>query len=65
MALGRSGGMLPRIIVENLDAVMATLVRFEQFLWQILFNFFTFNPKFLTKHGIFYSHIFGLYVLKA
>ena len=32
--------MLPRKISENLHAVMGTLMLSEQFLWQILFNFF-------------------------
>ena len=40
MALGGSGGMLPRKVFKNLDTVMAILEFFEQFLRQILFNFF-------------------------
>ena len=32
--------MLPRKVFKNLDTVMANLELFEQFLWQILFNFF-------------------------
>ena len=43
MALGGSGGMLPRKVFKNLDTVMAILELFEQFLWQILFNFFASN----------------------
>ena len=39
MALGWSGGMLPRKVFKNLDTVMVILELFEQFLWQILFNF--------------------------
>ena len=31
--------MLSRKIFENLHTVMAILVLFKQFLWQILFNF--------------------------
>ena len=43
MVLGGSGGMLPRKVFKNLDTVMAILALFEQFLWQILFNFFASN----------------------
>ena len=43
MALGGSGGMLPRKVFKNSDTVMAILALFEQFLWQILFNFFASN----------------------
>ena len=38
-----SGGMLPRKVFKNLDTVMAILELFEQFLWQILLNFFASN----------------------
>ena len=65
MALGRSGGMLPRKVFKNLDTVMAILALFEQFLWQILFNFFASNSKSFTKYDTFCSHIFDLCVLKA
>ena len=36
MALGGSGGMLPRKVFKNLDTVMAILELFEHFLWQIV-----------------------------
>ena len=65
MALGGSEGMLPRKVFKNLDTVMAILALFEQFLWQILFNFFAFNSKSFTKYDTFCSHIFDLCVLKA
>ena len=65
MALGGSGGLLSRKVFKNLDTVMAILALFEQFLWQILFNFFAFNSKFFTKYDTFCSHIFDLCVLKA
>ena len=64
MALGGSGDMLPRKVFKNLDTVMAILTLFEQFLWQILFNFFASNSKSFTKYT-FCSHIFDLCVLKA
>ena len=63
MALGGSGGMLPRKVFKNLDTVMAIFALFEQFLWQILFNFFASNS--FTKYDTFCSHIFDLCVLKA
>ena len=63
MAQGGSGGMLPRKVFKNLDTVMAILELFEQFLWQILFNFFA--SKSFTKYDTFCSHIFDLCVLKA
>ena len=52
MALGGSGGrpMLPRKVFKNLDTVIAILELFEQFLWQILFNFFASNSKSFTKY---------------
>ena len=50
MALGRSGGILPRKVFKNLDTVMAILPLFEQFLWQILFNFFASNSQSFTKY---------------
>ena len=50
MALGGSGGMLPRKVFKNLDTVMAILALFEQFLWQILFNFFASNSKSFAKY---------------
>ena len=65
MALGWSGGMLPRKVFKNLDTVMAILALFEQFLWQILFNFFACNSKSFTKYDTFCSHIFDLRVLTA
>ena len=65
MALGGSGGMLPRKVFKNLDTVMAILALFEQFLWQILFHCFASNSKSFTKYDIFCSHIFDLRVLKA
>ena len=52
MALGGSGGMLPRKVFKNLDTVMAILALFEQFLWQILFNFFASNSKSFTKYNM-------------
>ena len=58
-------GMLPRKVFKNLDTVMAILELFEQFLWQILFNFFASNSKSFTKYDTFCSHIFDLWVLKA
>ena len=63
--IGESGGMLPRKVFKNLDTVMAILALFEQFLWQILFNFFASNSKSFTKYDTFCSHIFDLCVLKA
>ena len=57
--------MLPRKVFKNLDTVMAILALFEQFLWQILFNFFASNSKSFTKYDTFCSHIFDLCVLKA
>ena len=63
MALGGSGGMLPRKVFKNLDIVTAILELFEQFLWQILFNFFASNSKSFTKYDTFCSHIFDLCVL--
>ena len=62
MALGGSGGMLPRKVFKNLEPVMAIIALFEQFLWQILFNFFASNS---TKYDTFCWHIFDLCVLKA
>ena len=52
--------MLPRKVFKNLDTVMAILALFEQFLWQILFNFFASNSKSFTKYDTFCSHIFDL-----
>ena len=49
MALGGTGGVVPRKIFENLDTVMAILVLFEQFLRQILFNFFAPNSESFTE----------------
>ena len=60
-----SGDMLPRKVFKSLDTVMAILALFEQFLWQILFNFFASNSKSFTKYDTFCSHIFDLCVLKA
>ena len=65
MALGGSEGMLPRKVFKNLDTVMAILALFEQFLWQILFNFLPLTLKSFTKYDTFCSHIFDLCVLKA
>ena len=65
MALGGSGGMLPRKVFKNLDTVMAILALFEQFLWQIPFNFFASYSKSFTKYDTFCSLIFDLCVLKA
>ena len=65
MAIGGSGGMLPRKVFKNLDTVMAILALFEQFLWQILFSFFASNSKSFTTYDTFCSHIFDLWVLKA
>ena len=57
MALEGSGGMLPRKVFKNLDTVMAILALFEQFLWQILFNFFASNSKSFTKYDkILFAH---------
>ena len=60
MALGGSGGMLPRKVFKNLDTVMAILALFEQFLWQILFNFFASNssPSPIMIHFV---HTFLIY----
>ena len=63
MAPGGYGGMLPRKVFKNLDTVMAILELFEQFVWQILFNFCAFNSKSFTKYDTFCSHIFDLCVL--
>ena len=52
--------MLPRKIFENLDAVMAILVFFEQLLWQTLFDFFAPNSASFNKYDAFFSHIFYL-----
>ena len=49
--------MLPRKVFKNLDTVMAILELFEQFLWQILFNFFASSSKSFTKYDTFCSHI--------
>ena len=53
MALGESGGNF----LKKSDVVMAILVLFEQFLWQILFNFspnsVSFTKYFLFKHFLF------------
>ena len=65
MILGRSRGMLLHKIFENSDAVMAILVLFEQFLWQILFNFFAPHSSPLPNYDTFCFHIFDLCVLKA
>ena len=65
MALGGVRGYASRKIFKNLDTVMAILALFEQFLWQILFNFFASNSKSFTKYDTFCSHIFDLCVLKA
>ena len=65
MVLGESGGMLPRKVFKNLDTVMAILALFEEFLWQILFNFLASNFKSFTKYDKFCSHIFDLCVLKT
>ena len=65
MALGGYGGMLPRKVFKNLDTAMAILELFEQFLWQILFNFFASNSKSFSKYDTFCSHIFDLFVLTA
>ena len=62
---GVRGYMLPRKVFKNLDTVMAILELFEQFLWQILFNFFASNSKSFTKYDTFCSLIFDLCVLKA
>ena len=56
--------MHPRKVFKNLDTVII-LALFEQFLWQILFNFFASNSKSFTKYDTFCSHIFDLCVLKA
>ena len=65
MALGGFEGMLTRKVFKNLDTVMAILELFQQFLWQILFNFFVSNSKSFTKYDTFRLHIFDLCVLKA
>ena len=49
MTLEGSGGMFLCKIFKNLDAVVAILVLFEQFLWQNLFDFFAPNSKCFTK----------------
>ena len=62
MALGGSGGMLPRKVFKNLDTVMAILELFEQFLWQILFNFFASNSKsFTILYMIHFVRTFSIY----
>ena len=43
MALGGSGGMLPRKVFKNLDTVMAILELFEQFLWHTAVRYFLSN----------------------
>ena len=60
MALGGSGGMLPRKVLKILDTVMAILELFEQFLWQILFNFFasTLSP---SPNMIHFVRTFSIY----
>ena len=40
MVFRGSGGILPRKVFENLDAMKAILVVSEQFLWKIFCNFF-------------------------
>ena len=42
--------MLSRKFLENLDTVMAILVLFEQFLRQILLNFFALSLESFTKY---------------
>ena len=56
-------GMLLQKIFKNLDTVMAVLLLFEQFLWQILFNIFAFNSESFSKYDTFCPHIFDLCVL--
>ena len=56
--MGGSGGMLPRKIFENLHAVMAILVLFEQFSRKFCLNFFDLNSKCFTKYDAFCSHTF-------
>ena len=46
--------MLPRKVFKNLDTVMVILELFEQFLWQILLNFFASTLSHLPEKG---SHI--------
>ena len=55
-----SGGMLPRKVFKNLDTVMAILELFEQFLWQILFNFLplTLSP---SPNMIHFVRTFSIY----
>ena len=65
MALGESEGMLPKKTFENLDAVMAILVLFEQFLWQNCLIFFAPNSESFTEYDTICSHIVDLCVLKA
>ena len=60
MALGRSGGMLTRKVFKNLDTVMAILELFEQFLWQILFNFFASNSS-PSPNMIHFVRTFSIY----
>ena len=61
MALGGSGGMLPRKVFKNLDTVMAILELFEEILWQILFNFFASNSN-PSPNMIHYVRTFSIYV---
>ena len=50
---------------ENLNALMAILALFKQFLRHILFDFLAPNSEFFTKYNTFCAHIFHLCVLKA
>ena len=45
----RSGGMLPRKIFENVDALMAILVLFKQFSAKFCLNLLTLIPSVLPN----------------
>ena len=56
--------MLPRKSFENLRAVMAILVLFEQIFKQIWFEYFDSNPECFANYDAFCSHIFGYACLR-
>ena len=60
MALGGLGGMLPSKMFEILGAV-GQYVLFEQFLWQILFNFFAPIPLSFSPNMIHFVRTFSMY----
>ena len=64
MAPGRSEGMLPRKIFENINALMAILgqVLFEQSLRKTSLKFFAPNSDSFTKYMIHFVRAFSIYV---